>query len=119
VEVAVWNAARRLLILVLAALTGLAVTAVCDGRVRPVTATAGGLALAFVCASFVPLLRASRSLRAMQGAIEQPSAARVYRANPSDVDCERAERDAIHHAAVAFVLLALAGSLSVVAAAAR
>jgi hypothetical protein len=119
VEVVVWNAARRLAALVMGALSVLAIAGVSDERIRPLSAATGGLALALLLVSLLPLARASRSLRAMNRLPEQPPVRRVYRENPSYEDCELAEREATRQAAVAFLLLALAGGLAVVAAAAR
>jgi hypothetical protein len=118
-DVVIWNAARRLAALVMGALAILAITGMYDERIRPLSAATAGLALTLLVVSLVPLFRASRSRRGMNSPVRQPPAARVYRENPSQEDRERAERAATHHGAVAFLLLALAGSLAVVAVAAR
>ena len=121
-ELVVWNAARRLAVLVFGALTLLGAAVVYDRRLGLLPGALGGLALALLLISLVPLLRASQFLRAMSLPPKAPPAALVYRANPVGRSLEavdRAERAVTHQAAVAFLLLALAGALAVVAAAAR
>jgi hypothetical protein len=118
-ELVVWNAARRLAWLVIGSLVCVAVPFVHDSRIGPVPAAAGGLALALLAASVFPLLRARRMLVVAARPDDVPPASQAYRANPKGDDRDPVERAATHHAAIALILLAVAGSLVVVAAAAR
>jgi hypothetical protein len=119
VELVVWNAARRLAVLVVAALAMVAVPFVRDARIGPLPAACGGLALALFVVALLPLARATRLLRDVRQPPRRPPAALVYRASPTEEDHDPAERAATHQAAIAFLLLALAASLTVVTAAAR
>jgi hypothetical protein len=119
VELVVWNAARRLAILVVCALALVAVPFVRDARIGLLPAASGGLALALLAAAVLPLVRASRLLREAQRPPKAPPAAMVYRASSTEEDRDPEERSATHQAAVALMLLALAAALTVVAAAAR
>lgn len=118
-ELVVWNAARRLAVLVTCALALVAVPFVRDARIGLLPAFSGGLALALLVVAILPLLRASRLLRVAHRPPKIPPAAMVYRANSVEEDRDPAERSATHQAALALMLLALAGALTVVAAAAR
>lgn len=118
-ELVVWNAARRLAVLVACALALVAVPFVRDARIGLLPAFSGGLALALLAVAVLPLLRASRLLRVAHRPPKTPPAAMVYRANSAEEDRDPAERSATHQAALALMLLALAGALTVVAAAAR
>jgi hypothetical protein len=119
VELVVWAAARRLALIVAAALSCVAVPFVHDARIGPLPAVTGGLAVALLAASLLPLRSAGRMIREAARPAPVPVAAEVYRASAKAEDSDGVERAATHHAAVAFLLLAAAGSLLVVAAAAR
>jgi len=122
VELVVWNAARRLAVLVSGALALLGAAVAYDRRLGVLSGATAGLALALLLVALVPLLRASQFLRTMTVPPKTPAPSMVYRANPTAGDTDerdRVERSATHQSAVAFLLLALAGSLAVVAAAAR
>jgi hypothetical protein len=119
VELVVWNAARRLAWLVIGSMVCVAVPFVHDARIGTLPAAVGGLALALLAASVFPLLRARRMLVAAARPPGVPRASQAYRANAKADDMDPVERAATHHAAIALILLAVAGSLVVVAAAAR
>jgi hypothetical protein len=119
VELVVWNAARRLAILVVGALLCVAVPFVVDARIGTLPAAAGGLAVALLVAAVVPLVRARRMLHVAAQPPDAPPASEAYRASAKAEDLDPVERAATHHAAIAFLLLALAGSLVIVAAASR
>jgi len=119
VELVVWNAARRLAILVVCALALVAVPFVRDARIGLLPAASGGLALLLLGVALLPLYRASQLLREAHRPPKAPAAAMVYRASAAEEDRDPEERSATHQAAVALMLLALAGALTVVAAAAR
>ncbi len=114
-----WSAARRLAFLVVGSLLLVAVPFALDARVGPLPAVCGALALALLGAAVLPLLRAGRGVHELDAGPKIPLVADVYRTPASAPDTDATERVAAHHAAVAFLLLALAGSLVVVAAAAR
>ena len=119
VELVVWNAARRLAVLVVCALVLVSVPFVRDARIGLLPAASGGLALALLGVALLPLVRASRLLREARRPPKTPPAAMVYRASATEEDRDPEERSATHQAAMALMLLALAGALTVVAAAAR
>ena len=119
VELVVWNAARRLAVLVVCALALVAVPFVRDARIGVLPAASGGLALTLLVLALLPLTRASRLLRQARRPPKLPPAALVYRASAGEEDRDPEERSATHQAAVALMLLAVAGALTVVAAAAR
>ena len=118
-ELVVWNAARRLAVLVVCALVLVSVPFVRDARIGLLPAASGGLALLLLGVALLPLVRASRLLREAQRPPKTPPAAMVYRASSTEEDRDPEERLATHQAAVALMLLAMAGALTVVAAAAR
>lgn len=118
-DLVVWNAARRLAVLVVCALILVSVPFVRDARISVLPAASGGLALVLLGVALLPLVRASRLLRDVHRAPQAPPAAMVYRASAGEEDRDPAERSATHQAAMALMLLALAGALTVVAAAAR
>ncbi len=118
-ELVVWNAARRLALIVAGAMLLVAVPFVRDARVGPLPGVAGAVAFALLALSLVPLVRARRLLRLAAQPPAPPAASRTYRASAKAEDLDPVERAATHHAAIALVLLAFAGSLVVVAAAAR
>ena len=118
-ELVVWNAARRLAVLVVCALALVAVPFVRDARIGVLPAASGGLALTLLVLALLPLTRASRLLRQARRPPKLPPAALVYRASAGEEDRDPEERSATHQAAVALMLLAVAGALTVVAAAAR
>jgi len=115
----VWSAARRLAVLVSVALASVAIPFVADARIRTLPALAGGLALALFVASLAPLRRAGQMIRASERPGDLPPAGLAYRASARAPDHDPDERAATHHAANAFLLLAVAGALVVVAAASR
>jgi hypothetical protein len=119
VELVVWNAARRLAVLVLGALILASVPFVRDARIGLLPAASGGLAMALLVVALLPLTRASRLLREAHRPPKPPPAALVYRASAGEEDRDPEERSATHQAAVALMLLALAGAFTIVAAAAR
>jgi hypothetical protein len=124
-ERVLWNAARRLAMLVAATLAIVGVRFVAGGlaRVGALAAAMGGLAFALFAASFVPLALAARSMRREARLPDRPAPARVYRESArtpyADAAREAAESQAIHAAAVAFLLLSMSAALTVVAAASR
>ena len=111
--------ARRLAILVAAALLIVAVPFVVDGRVRTLPAACAAMALGLLLGALTPLGQALRLLRLAEQRSPAPSASTAYRAGTREADTEPTESLAIRQAAVALLLLSLAGSLTVVAAAAR
>jgi hypothetical protein len=119
VELVVWNAARRLAVLVVCALALVSVPFVRDARIGVLPAASGGVALVLLGLALLPLVRASRLLRAARRPPTTPPPAMVYRASSAAEDRDPEERLATHQAAVALMLLALAGALTIVAAAAR
>jgi hypothetical protein len=119
VELVVWSAARRLAILVAGALVLASIPFVRDARIGPLPAATGGLATVLLLAALLPLARATRLLRQVNSPTKAPPAAMVYRTMTADEDRGPAEGAATRQAAVAFLLLALAAALTIVAAAAR
>jgi hypothetical protein len=119
VELVVWNAARRLAVLVVCALALVSVPFVRDARISLLSAASWGLALVLLGVALLPLMRASRHLREARRPPKTPPTAMVYRTSSTEEDRDPEERSATHQAAVALMLLALAGALTVVAAAAR
>lgn len=118
-ELLVWNAARKLAWLVLGALAIVSVPFAMDTRIGVLPAASGGIAVALLLVSLVPLRRAACLLRRLHAAPKLVPAAAVYRASARSIDLEPEEREATHQSAVALLLLALAAALVVVAAAAR
>ncbi len=110
-----WSAARRLAMLVAGSLALVAVPFVRGARVGALAAVAGGIAVALLATALVPLLRARRILRTETG--RAPGG--VYRASARTPDRDPLERAAVRHAATALRLVAVAGALTVVAAASR
>jgi len=113
------SAARRLLALVVIASASVAVPFALDGRMRPVPAVSGALALALLGAALIPMLRARRFLRQADTPLPPPAAAMAYRTSARTLEDDAAANRAARAAAIAFLLLCLAASLTIVAAAAR
>ncbi|HEY3820589.1 MAG TPA: hypothetical protein VGL81_25660 [Polyangiaceae bacterium] len=118
-ELVVWNAARRLAVFVVCALALVAVPFVRDARIGLLPAISGGLAMGLVLVALLRLGRASRLLREAQRPPKPTPAAMVYRSGLGPEDRDPVERAATHQAALSLMLLAFAGALTVVAAAAR
>jgi len=117
VEELIWSAAKRLAVLVAGSLALVAVAFSLDRHVRPFAGASAGLALACVAMSLVALAQARR-LQRVETLPEPLAPSSIYRTNasaPQEVDLTRATRSA----AIAFVLLSLAGAMTIVAAAAR
>src|SRR5262249_14801813 len=114
-----WNAARRLALLVVASLGLVATPFVRDARIGILPAAAAGIALALLAVAVVPMARARRFLRKTAEPPPAAAAADVYRTSARDLDHEAEESGATRDAAIAFLLLAVSGALTVVAAAAR
>lgn len=118
-EHVLWSAARRLLVLVVVASAFVALPFALDGRVRPLPAVCGALALALLASALIPMLRARRFLRQADAPEPPPAAAMVYRTSARTVVDESTANRAARAAAIAFLLLCLAASLTIVAAAGR
>lgn len=118
-EHVLWSAARRLLVLVVLASAFVAVPFAIDGRMRTLPAISGAFALALLGAALIPLLRARRFLRQVDTPEPPPAAAMAYRASARPVADEATANRAARAAAIAFLLLCVAASLAIVAAAAR
>jgi hypothetical protein len=114
-----WNAARRLAWLVAASLGLVATPFVCDARIGTMPAATVGIAVALLAVAAWPMARARRFLRKAAEVPPAAAAADVYRTSARGVDHEPEESEATHGAAIAFLLLALSGALTIVAAAAR
>jgi hypothetical protein len=119
VEWLVWSAARRLAWLVLGALLIVSVPFVAQARIGLLSAATGGLAVALLASSLLPLLRAGRMLRHLHAPPKVGRAHEVYRANARAEDPDPEEREATHQSAVALLLLALSAALTIVTAASR
>ncbi|HEX8794662.1 MAG TPA: hypothetical protein VF765_27135 [Polyangiaceae bacterium] len=118
-EHVLWSAARRLLVLVVIASASVAVPFALDGRMRTLPAVMGAFALALLGAALIPMLRARRFLRQADTPEPPPSAAMAYRTSARTIADESTANRAARAAAIAFLLLCLAASLTIVAAAAR
>lgn len=118
-EHVLWSAARRLLLLVVVASASVAVPFALDGRMRTLPAVMGAFALALLGAALIPMLRARRFLLQAETPEPQPSASMAYRTNARAIEDVAAANRAARAAAIAFLLLCLAASLTIVAAAAR
>lgn len=118
-EHVLWSAARRLLALVVVAGASVAVPFALDGRVRPLPAVSGALALTLLAAALIPMLRARRFLRQADTPEPPPAATMAYRTSARTVSDESAANRAARAAAIAFLLLCAAASLTIVAAASR
>lgn len=118
-EHVLWSAARRLLVLVVVASASVAVPFALDGRVRPLPAVSGALALALLAAALIPMLRARRFLRQVDTPGPPPAPAMAYRTSARTIEDDATANRAARAAALAFLLLCLAAALTVVAAAAR
>jgi len=118
-EHVLWSAARRLLALVLIASVSVAVPFALDGRIRTVPAVSGFSALALLGAALIPMLRARRFLRQADMPLPPPAAAMAYRTSARAPEDASTANRAARAAAIAFLLLCLAASLTIVAAAAR
>lgn len=118
-EHVLWSAARRLLVLVIVASASVAVAFARDGRMRTLPAVAGAFALALLGAALIPLLRARRFLRQVDTPEPPPDVAMAYRTSARTVADDSTANRAARAAAIAFLLLCLAVSLTIVAAAAR
>jgi hypothetical protein len=118
-EHVLWSAARRLLALVVIASASVAIPFAIDGRVRTVPAISGALALALLAAAVIPMLRARRVLRRVDTPEPPPAAAMAYRTSARTLEDTSTANRAARAAAIAFLLLCLAASLTIVAAAAR
>jgi hypothetical protein len=119
VDVLLCSAARRLAILVACEVALVLLAVVRDARVGGLVAVSGGVGLALFALALFPLTYATHIVRAAERARDGPAAARVYRTSAREADRDPEERAAVRHAAVALMLLASAGALTVVAAASR
>jgi hypothetical protein len=90
-----------------------------DPRIGGLPGISAGLGLALFVASLPPLARATHIVRAGQRPTEVSTAAKVYRTSARDPDRDLAERAATRYSAAALMLLAVAGAVTVVAAASR
>lgn len=113
------NGARRLAILVAGALLLVSVPFVIDGRVRTLPAACAAMALGLLLGALTPLGQSLRLLRLAEQLGPAPSASTAYRASTREADTEPTEKLAIRQAAMALLLLSMAGALTVVAAVAR
>jgi hypothetical protein len=118
-EAALWSAVQRLRWLVLITLGCAVLPFVLGSRIDVFSAIAGGLAVALLAASVLPMTLAARRMRGGSSAAAEASFLPPYRTNPRAPDDHPIERSATRPAAIAFLLLALSGALLVVAAAAR
>jgi hypothetical protein len=116
VDLLVWSAARRLTLLVAGSLAIVLAVFARGAHVGALAAIAGASALALLVGSLLPLVRARRLLH--EGAQPTPDTG-VYRASARSPDRDPQERAAVRHAAIALMLVAIAGALTVVAAASR
>jgi hypothetical protein len=114
-----WNAARRLALLVVGSLGLVATPFVCDARIGALPAVAAAVALALLGIAVIPMARARRFLRKTVEPSAPAPTAEVYRTSARSVDHEAEESDATREAAIAFLLLAVSGAFTIVAAAAR
>jgi hypothetical protein len=118
-EHVLWSAARRLLMLVVIASACVAVPFALDGRMRPLPAVSGAFALALLGSALIPMLRARRFLRQADMPLPPPAVAMAYRTSARTLEDTSTANRAARAAAIAFLLLCLAASLTIVAAAAR
>jgi hypothetical protein len=116
VDLLVWSAARRLTLLVAGSLAIVLLVFARGAHVGALAAITGAVALALLGSSLVPLVRARRILH--EGSPPTPGTG-VYRASARAPDRDPQERAAVRHAALALMLVAVAGALTVVAAASR
>jgi hypothetical protein len=119
VHLVLWNAARRLALLVVASLALVATPFVRDARIGALPAAAAGIALALLAIAAFPMARARRFLRKTAEPPAPTPTAEVYRTSARSVDHEPEESDATREAAIAFLLLAVSGAFTIVAAASR
>jgi hypothetical protein len=116
VDLLVWSAARRLTLLVAGSLTIVLAVFARGAHVGTLAGIAGASAVALLGSALLPLVRARRILH--EDGPPTPETG-VYRASARIPDRDPLERAAIRHAAIALMLVAVAGALTVVAAAAR
>jgi hypothetical protein len=115
-----WNAARRLAWLVAVSMGLVATPFVANARIGALPAATAGVAVALFAVAAVPMVRARRFLRKAGEPSPGAAAAAVYRTSArSSVDHESDESGATREAAIAFLLLSVAGALTIVAAASR
>lgn len=114
-----WSAARRLAWLVAGTLALVAIPFVLDARIGVLPAASGGLAITLLAVALLPLLHARQILRACAAPAKVPAAVDVYRTSALPTDHEPAQARATRDAALALLLLSVAGALTIVAAAAR
>jgi hypothetical protein len=117
-----WNAARRLAWLVALSLGLVATPFVADARIGTLSAATAGVAVTLLAIAAVPMARARRFLRKAAAPSPAAAAAAVYRTSArgrGSVDHESDESGATREATIAFLLLSLAGALTIVAAASR
>lgn len=118
-EHVLWNAARRLLLMVFVASAFVAVPFVIDGHMRTLPAVSGALALALLAAALLPMIRARRLLQQADTPEPPPAASMAYRTSARAVEDDATADRAARAAALAFAMLCLAATLTIVAAAAR
>jgi hypothetical protein len=112
------SAARRLAMIVACEVVLVALALLRDPRIGGLPGISAGLGLALFVASLPPLARATHIVRAGQRPIAA-TAAKVYRTSARNPDRDVAERAATRYSAAALMLLAVAGAVTVVAAASR
>jgi hypothetical protein len=116
------SAARRLAVLVVASLGFVAAPFVSDARVGAFPAAAGFLALVLLVVGLLALARARHFVRQSERPAAGARTAEVYRTPAADrvaPDHELEESGAARAAALALLVLAFSGALTIVAAAAR
>jgi hypothetical protein len=115
-----WNAARRLAWLVAVSLGLVATPFVADARIGALPAAAAGIAVALLAIAAIPMLRARRFLRRAGEVSPVAPPGEVYRTSArQSADAEPDESGATREAVIAFLLLSMAGALTIVAAASR
>jgi hypothetical protein len=117
-----WSAGRRLAVLVSGSMVVVAVSYVSDRPVGPLPAATWCASLLLLVLGLISLARARHYLRQCEMPLPAPHPPEVYRTNAVDrADGDRPieESGAARAVAIALVVLALSGALTIVAAASR
>jgi hypothetical protein len=111
--------ARRLFVLTAAVLALVAGAMVVDGHARELPVSFAAIALGLLLGAVAPMVRARRLVRLTEQVARPPPARAAYRASLRAADTAVAESMAARLGAVALLLVSLAATLTVIAAAAR
>jgi len=111
--------ARRLFFLTAAVLALVAAAFVVDGRARGLPVSFAAIALGLLLGAVAPMVRAQRLVRLTEQVAAVPAAREAYRASLRAVDTAIPENMAARLGVVAFLLVSVAATLTVIAAAAR